>query len=262
MNRVRFNRRHLLKSMAAVAAPCVIPSSALGNAKNRPPASGSHWGTSASATRAGACSTAVSSPRTQSVAMADAYKDRREAFARCRQALRRFPRAAGPQRHRRRGRSPRPTTGTCRSPSRRPGAKKDAYVEKPLGVSIEQDLACPQGVHRKPAASSSTAPSSGARALPLRLRVGPQRADRQGPHDRSDRAQRRCGRIDREIAGTAELGLRNVARPRAQKPYTADRCQPPGTYWIYDYSIGYLGGWGAHPLDIMIWGSDADMPAR
>ena len=34
--------------------------------------------------------------------------------------------------------------------------------------------------------------------------------------------------------------------------------QAAGTYWIYDYSIGYLGGWGAHPLDIMVWGSDAD----
>ncbi len=23
--------------------------------------------------------------------------------------------------------------------------------------------------------------------------------------------------------------------------------------------IGYLGGWGAHPLDIMVWGSDSDL---
>ena len=48
-------------------------------------------------------------------------------------------------------------------------------------------------------------------------------------------------------------------RPGAAKPYTADRCHPPGTYWIYDYSIGYLAGWGAHPLDIMVWGSRADV---
>ena len=47
--------------------------------------------------------------------------------------------------------------------------------------------------------------------------------------------------------------------PAPVTPYTADRCKPPGTYWIYDQSIGYLGGWGAHPLDIMVWGSDADL---
>ena len=47
--------------------------------------------------------------------------------------------------------------------------------------------------------------------------------------------------------------------PAPMKPYSADRCNPPAIYWIHDYSIGYLGGWGAHPLDIMVWGSDADL---
>jgi len=47
--------------------------------------------------------------------------------------------------------------------------------------------------------------------------------------------------------------------PAEMKPYTADRCKTPGTYWIYDYSIGYLGGWGAHPLDILVWGCDCDL---
>jgi hypothetical protein len=47
--------------------------------------------------------------------------------------------------------------------------------------------------------------------------------------------------------------------PAPMTSYTADRCKPPGTYWIYDQSIGYLAGWGAHPLDIMVWGSDADL---
>ena len=47
--------------------------------------------------------------------------------------------------------------------------------------------------------------------------------------------------------------------PSPVRPYTADRCHPNGTYWIYDHSIGYLGGWGAHPLDIIVWGSDADL---
>ena len=46
--------------------------------------------------------------------------------------------------------------------------------------------------------------------------------------------------------------------PAPAKPYTADRCHPQGTYWIYDQSIGYLGGWGAHPLDILVWGCNVD----
>ena len=27
-----------------------------------------------------------------------------------------------------------------------------------------------------------------------------------------------------------------------------------GRWYIYDYAIGFLGGWGAHPLDIAHWG--------
>ncbi len=46
--------------------------------------------------------------------------------------------------------------------------------------------------------------------------------------------------------------------PAPKVPYTLDRCKPPGTYWIYDQSIGYLGGWGAHPLDILVWCYDGD----
>jgi hypothetical protein len=47
--------------------------------------------------------------------------------------------------------------------------------------------------------------------------------------------------------------------PAPKAPYTASRCVTPGTYFVYDQSIGFLAGWGAHPLDIMVWGSDADL---
>jgi len=47
--------------------------------------------------------------------------------------------------------------------------------------------------------------------------------------------------------------------PAPMVPYTVDRCVTPGTYFVYDYAIGYLAGWGSHPLDIMAWASDADL---
>ena len=42
--------------------------------------------------------------------------------------------------------------------------------------------------------------------------------------------------------------------PAPERPYTDDRCAKPGHWHIYDYSIGFLGGWGAHPLDVLDWG--------
>jgi hypothetical protein len=56
-----------------------------------------------------------------------------------------------------------------------------------------------------------------------------------------------------------EKGYQLWNGPTLLRPYTIDRCKPDGTYMIYDYRIGYLGGWGAHPLDFMVWGSDADL---
>lgn len=42
------------------------------------------------------------------------------------------------------------------------------------------------------------------------------------------------------------------------KPYTKDRCTNYGSYHIYDYALGFIAGWGAHPLDTAQWGLGTD----
>ncbi len=46
--------------------------------------------------------------------------------------------------------------------------------------------------------------------------------------------------------------------PAPMTPYTSDRCTLYGTYHHYDNCIGFIAGWGAHPLDIAQWGNDLD----
>ncbi len=46
--------------------------------------------------------------------------------------------------------------------------------------------------------------------------------------------------------------------PSPLRSYTVDRCTQFGAYHIYDYALGFIAGWGAHPLDIAQWGLDAD----
>lgn len=138
-------------------------------------------------------------------------------------------------------------------------AKKDAYVEKPLGLTIEQNLAC-----RKVFQANARV-----------FQYGTQQ--RSSNHCRFGCELVRSGKIGKvhtiEViapnggaGGSTEekpipedLDYDTWLGPAPKKPYTPDRCKPPGTYWIYDQSIGYLAGWGAHPLDIMVWGSDADL---
>ena len=42
--------------------------------------------------------------------------------------------------------------------------------------------------------------------------------------------------------------------PAPLNSYCPERVTNNSSWFQYDYSIGFLGGWGAHPLDVMIWG--------
>lgn len=138
-------------------------------------------------------------------------------------------------------------------------AGKHVYIEKPLGITLEQDLAI-----EKVLADTGRI-----------FQYGTQQ--RSMPHCWNGCELVRRGAIGKVHAievdapngaaggSTVEAPLPDGfdfdmwCGPAPKRTYTADLCKPPGSYWIYDYSIGYLGGWGAHPLDIMVWGSDADL---
>jgi predicted dehydrogenase len=259
----RLNRRRLLKTVAAtVAAPYLITSAALGNA-DTPPASErvtvGHIGVGNRGGMGQLFSGIQECKNAQSVAIADLYADRRESYARMikGKAYRDFREllarddidavvVATPDHWH---------VPIAIAAAR---AKKDAYVEKPLGLSIEQNLAC-----LKVFAETGRV-----------FQYGTQQ--RASPHFGIARDLIRGGKLGKihkiEVlapnggAGGSTQGVpvpptldyEMWCGPAPMRPYTADRCHPPGTYWIYDYSIGYLGGWGAHPLDIMVWISDTD----
>ncbi len=46
--------------------------------------------------------------------------------------------------------------------------------------------------------------------------------------------------------------------PAPYTAYTADRCTSEGSWYVYDNAIGFVAGWGAHPLDIAQWGNQSD----
>lgn len=60
------------------------------------------------------------------------------------------------------------------------------------------------------------------------------------------------------VAVPEDLDYDTWIGPAPMKAYTADRCTNFGAYHIYDYALGFIAGWGAHPLDIAQWGLDMD----
>ncbi|MFI5379083.1 MAG: Gfo/Idh/MocA family protein [Tepidisphaerales bacterium] len=56
----------------------------------------------------------------------------------------------------------------------------------------------------------------------------------------------------------ADIDYENFVGPAPFFPYSHFRTNREGHFHCYEYSIGFLGGWGAHPLDIAQWGMGAD----
>jgi len=135
---------------------------------------------------------------------------------------------------------------------------KDVYVEKPLAPTFEEDQALRAAIHRK------------------------KRVFQFGTQQRSGRMFRfacelaRSGTLGklRHInvwgPGSAPGGSRQVAPvppgwdydlwlgPAPSTPYTQDLSVADGvkkTWWfITTYALGFIAGWGIHPMDIALWG--------
>lgn len=134
-------------------------------------------------------------------------------------------------------------------------AAKDVYVEKPLGLCIEQDLALRDAVHRHGAV----------------FQYGTQQRCF-SPHCAFACELVRNGYLgelkaihviapDGAVGGVATpqpvppgLDYDLWLGPAPMTPFTNDRVFGVGRWHIYDYAIGFLGGWGAHPLDVAHWG--------
>jgi predicted dehydrogenase len=138
-------------------------------------------------------------------------------------------------------------------------AGKDVCVEKPLGVSVAEDQLCREVIQRYGRVFQY---GTEARASPT-CRLGAEMV-RNG----------RIGRI-REIRVKAPNSIRGGSRiprpipkdlnydlwlgPAPWRPYSG--CPDNGDNWfhVYDYALGFIAGWGAHPLDLLQWAFDTHL---
>jgi predicted dehydrogenase len=137
-------------------------------------------------------------------------------------------------------------------------AGKDVYIEKPLGHTLAQNRALLEACQKR------------------------QRVFQYGTQQRSQELLKRgielvlngyIGELQRiEVWAPAGMGggsLDEIPVPAGldydlylghapMKPCSKDRITSPASWYCSDYSLGFIAGWGAHPLDIAIWGLDYD----
>ncbi|MGA2258674.1 MAG: Gfo/Idh/MocA family oxidoreductase [Thermoguttaceae bacterium] len=147
-------------------------------------------------------------------------------------------------------------------------AGKDMYVEKPLGVAMAWAWKLREEVARNKVVFQYGTQQRGdqrqfRRACEL-VRNGylgeVRRVDVWAPDMSSqfDAASVPPYGSTRPIDVPADLDYEMWIGPAPMKPYTADRATNFGAYHIYDYALGFIAGWGAHPLDIAQWGLGTD----
>ena len=137
-------------------------------------------------------------------------------------------------------------------------AGKDIYVEKPLGLSLNENHrlreACQAGKRIFQYGTMQRAQGHMRKGIELVLNgaIGKlQRLDVWAPGGASG------GSLD-EIPVPAGLDYDLYLGPAPIKPCTKDRLTSNGSYFCSDYALGFIAGWGSHPLDIAIWGIDSD----
>jgi predicted dehydrogenase len=140
-------------------------------------------------------------------------------------------------------------------------AGKDIYLEKPMGLSVAEDQELRKVVrkeHRIFQFGTQQRSSSQFRQACELVRSG-----RIGTLKNINvwcNASRPGGSTQpRDVP--PDLDYERWLGPAPYRPYTADKCFEASTaeswktWWYdYDYALGFIAGWGVHPLDIAYWG--------
>jgi predicted dehydrogenase len=61
--------------------------------------------------------------------------------------------------------------------------------------------------------------------------------------------------VCKEVPVPEDFDFERWTGPAPLNSYCPDRVTNNSSWFQYDYSIGFLAGWGAHPLDVLVWGA-------
>jgi predicted dehydrogenase len=133
-------------------------------------------------------------------------------------------------------------------------AGKDVYLEKPMGLSLAQDQALRAAVHRHGRVFQFGTQQRSNRnfrfacELALNERIGKLHTINVWSPGSSQ------GGSPEPVPVPEWLDYSRWLGPAPYTPYTKDRCSNKLWWFISDYALGFIAGWGVHPLDIALWG--------
>lgn len=138
-------------------------------------------------------------------------------------------------------------------------AGKDLYLEKPLGYSLEQNRLLRDAL-KKYGRVFQYGTQQRSQEL-LKRGVELVRNGYIGDLKRIEvwAPKGSAGGSTAAIPVPAGLDYEMYIGPAPLRPCSTDRITSKATWHCSDYALGFIAGWGAHPLDIAIWGMRSDL---
>ncbi len=138
-------------------------------------------------------------------------------------------------------------------------AGKAVYLEKPLGYTLAQNLAMHQAVKEH-----SVVFQYGTQQRSIEICRRGIELVLNGAIGEIKEVHAWCpggkgGGSREEIPVPDGLDYELFIGPAPMQPCSEDRLTKETSWYCSDYALGFIAGWGAHPLDFAIWGLDYDM---
>lgn len=136
-------------------------------------------------------------------------------------------------------------------------AGKDIYCEKPLGLSIEQDLSARQIVtkYNRMFQYGTQQRSQRHLRMGIDLVLNGHIGDVKEVFVWAPKGASGGSTATEPVPEGFDMNMWLGPAPKA--PFSTDRClKGAGAWHIYDYAIGFIAGWGAHPVDQLQWWAD------
>ncbi len=136
-------------------------------------------------------------------------------------------------------------------------AGKDIYLEKPMGLSLAEDQILRKTVLEKKRVFQFGTQQRSSRefwqacSLVRNGRIGKLK------HINVWAPASKPGGPTGPVPVPDNIDYERWLGPAPQSPYSADKCTDTWakTWWYTaDYALGFIAGWGVHPLDIALWG--------
>ncbi len=139
-------------------------------------------------------------------------------------------------------------------------AGKDVYLEKPMGLSLTEDWTLRKEVHRHKRVFQFGTQQRSSRLFRLACELVRNGRIGKLKHINVWAPGSAPGGSTQEVPVPPGLNYDLWLGPAPFKPHTQDLCSSEAdkkTWWFKsDYALGFIAGWGIHPLDIAAWGAD------